>query len=117
MRNIALYPLAIPVSCRQQLSKPQMNQLGVKPSVPSARSITFKANDRSLSIETCIMYGFPAPCALTSSSTSVPHDERHMGMLFSAAALDTPFSPSRWASLRAAQGENPNGKDTYRGQL
>lgn len=57
-------------------------------------------------------YGFPEAWAATSSRLHVDQDERHMGMLFAAAAREVPTSPSGWANMCAAAGENPNGAAT-----
>ena len=60
----------------------------------------------------CIMYGFPDPSAMTSSNEQVACEDNAMHIFASAATLEVPISPSGWAILWEAAGENPKGKET-----
>lgn len=57
----------------------------------------------------CIMYGFPVPCAITSSNEVVAYEDKAIGIFIFAAALDVANSPSGCARQCIALGLNPHG--------
>lgn len=79
--------------------------------VHSLSALFSNCNVMSLSFTThiCIMYGFPAPCAMTSSNDVVAYEDRAIGIPHLAAALDVPSSPSGCARQCIALGLNPHG--------
>jgi hypothetical protein len=66
----------------------------------------------SFTIHICIMYGFPVPCAMTSSSGVVAYEDKTIGMPIFDAALDVASSPSLCARRCMALGLNPHGNVT-----
>lgn len=60
-----------------------------------------------------MQYGFPVPCAATSSNGYVAYDDNPMQIPNLAAARDVASSPSGWASLCEAAGLKPKGRDTW----
>ena len=78
----------------------------------SARFSIFKATLRSLRIVTWKAYGFPCPCAMTSSMEHVDQEDKPMAIPFLAAAREVATSPSGWARRCMAAGAKPRGKET-----
>lgn len=67
----------------------------------------------SFTTQICIIYGFPAPCAMTSSSDVVAYEDKAIGILILAAALEVASSPSGWARQCIALGLNPQGNAIF----
>lgn len=63
----------------------------------------------SFTIHICIMYGFPTPCAMTSSNEVVAYEDNAIGIPIFAAALDVASSPSGCARQCIALGLKPQG--------
>jgi hypothetical protein len=58
----------------------------------------------------CIMKGFPAPSALTSSNATFEYEDKAIGIPALAAALEVASSPSGCAKQCIAVGLIPQGK-------
>ena len=67
----------------------------------------------SFTMHICIMYGFPVPCAMTSSKDVVAYEDSAIGIPAFAAALDVASSPSLCARQCIALGLKPQGNAIF----